>query len=62
VSNRSSEAGAQNAIQLPFRDASNSLVPVEEREIEAELEQKWYTLEEQVQEGMMKERDGQQSS
>lgn len=48
MSNRSNEAVAQVAIQLPFRDASNSLVPVEEREIEAELEQMWYTLEEEV--------------
>ena len=35
VSNRSSEAGG---LQLPFRDSSHSLVPVEEGEIEAELE------------------------
>lgn len=41
-----------------MRDASNSLVPVEE--IEAELEQKWYTLEEKTQESMML-RDGNQS-
>jgi hypothetical protein len=40
------------------RDGSNSLVPVEEAE--AELEQIWYTLEEQAQDGMM-HRDGHQS-
>jgi len=34
-------------------------VPVEEREIEHELEKKWYTLEEQAQEDiMMMQRDG----
>lgn len=40
-----------SGVQLPFnaaRDASSSLVPVEEREIEHELETKWYTLEEQA--------------
>lgn len=42
ISNRSPEdARASN-----MRDASNSLVPVEE--IEAELEQKWYTFEEKT--------------
>ena len=51
------------AVQLPFnaRDASSSLVPVEEHEIEHELEKKWYTLEEQAQENMMMQRDGNQS-
>ncbi len=38
---------------MPARDTSNSLVPVQEKEIEAELEQMWYTMEEQVQENMM---------
>lgn len=44
-------SGHANGIQLPLfgaRDASSSLVPVEEREIEHELEKKWYTLEEQA--------------
>lgn len=44
ISNRSPEEARQ-------REASDSLIPVEE--IEAELEQKWYTLEEQAQENMM---------
>ena len=39
-----------------MRDTSYPLVPVEE--IEAELEKRWYTLEEQVQAEMMMERDG----
>ena len=37
------------------------MVPVEEREVEAELEQRWYTLEEQAQEGMMDQRNSNQS-
>ena len=43
------------------RDASSSLVPVQE--IEPELEQTWYTLEEKAQEEMMmrQQRDGKQS-
>ena len=57
VSNRSggyqhqdSMGSGRAAIQLPFgaRDASSSLVPVEEREIEHELEKKWFTFEEQA--------------
>ena len=36
-------------------------MPVEERELEAELEERWYTLEEEAREGMMKQGDGQQS-
>ena len=44
ISNRSPD---NTEVKLPFgRDASSSLVPVEE--IEAELEMKWYTLEEQA--------------
>ena len=44
ISNRSPD---NTEVKQPFgRDASSSLVPVEE--IEAELEMKWYTLEEQA--------------
>ena len=41
----------------PEREASTSLVPVQE--IEAELEQKWYTLEERAQDEIMGDHDEQ---
>ena len=58
ISNRSPEPDVAAA----HRDASNELVPVPENELEAELEleQKWYTLEEQAQEEMM-HRDGEET-
>ncbi len=49
LSNSVSERSPDDSV--PVRDTSNSLVPVQE--IEAELEQVWYTMEEQVQENMM---------
>lgn len=54
ISNRSPDEAAQ--VSQNMRDASSSLVPVEE--IEAELEQRWYTFEEQAQEHIMLGRDG----
>ena len=54
ISNRSPDE-ANIALGHRMRDGSFPLVPVEE--IEAELEQRWYTLEEQFQTEMMMPRE-----
>jgi len=51
LSNSISNRSPEDAVASNMRDTSNPLGAVEE--IEAELEQKWYTLEEQTQDHMM---------